>query len=437
MRLIQDWQAYNDSLLFKSTEEYFKNAGKEAFSNEGKDKKHVVPNEMTNSIAHARSLANFVKENLVNYPAHEKIKILEIGSGAGIFAKHFLICAREMNFIDRIEFLVTEYSRISLEQIKISNILKDFKENSNYKFVLLDILNPNQAKDLNGNKYEINNISVSIMNYILCVLPLTLIRKTPEGDLQELFLRFHEKEGTPQDLNYLENLIQEQEWRNYDFNKETDLEKKYFRILEQHLDNHNEGFSFYSYGSLAVIDNILEFSNENAFIFVAEMPNLINAALPYKIYANSIAHPINDGLISTLINSKNLEIIRSIDQHYPLMRMFIMKNPENLKSFVQQFEQEYIEKNDSNLIIELRGMISQFTSKYSCETMKALIDKLIKIDKYSYETKLLLARYYFLANDLEQSRIAYLEAKNLDYLGNLEIHSGPLKKILELEHEAA
>lgn len=436
MRIVQDWMPYKDSLLFRCSDEYFKNAGQEAFSNEGKDKKHVVPNEMTNCIAHARSIANFVKDNLEFYPSDQKIKILEIGSGSGIFAKHFLICARELEILDRVEYLVTEYSLVGLKQIQSNNVLGEFIENENYRFINLDILNPSNAKDLDGNPYILENISVSILNYILCVLTQTLVRNTLEPSLEELFIRFKENSNTKYDLDYLENLIPEQEWRTYKKDSQTDLEKKFWDILHEHIKyNQDQEYISYCYKSLEVLDILLSISNENSFIFIAEMPNRIHAANPYKIYANTIAQPINDGLIANYANSKKVEMIRSIDHHYPLVRMLIFKNKNRTEAFIKRFTQEYLEKNDSNLLIELRAMLSQFSSKYSCSIMKILIDRLFEIDKYSYESHLLVARYYFLNNELSKARAALDLAERLDHLGNLAIQGGNLKELLELSCE--
>ena len=123
MKRVQNWLPYNESLLFDYSDAYFRESGKTVFSSAGKTSKDIVPNAMTNSKAHARSFANFVKDSLENHPQGEKFRVLEIGSGAGVFARNFLICARDMYFLDRIEYLVTEYSRVGLEQIKESEIL--------------------------------------------------------------------------------------------------------------------------------------------------------------------------------------------------------------------------------------------------------------------------------------------------------------------------
>jgi hypothetical protein len=436
MRIVQDWMPYKDSLLFRWSDEYFKNSGQEAFSNEGKNKKHVVPNEMTNSIAHARSIANFVKDNLEFYPKDEKFKILEIGSGSGVFAKHFLICARELNILDRIEYLVTDYSLVGLKQIQSNNILKEFIENENYRFIHLDILNPKDATDLDGNPYALENISASILNYILCVLGQTFVRSSTEVGLQELYIRFKEQANTKFDLDYLESLLVEHEWRVYKTESQTDLEKKFIDILDEHnKSNDDQEYIAYCYKSLEVLDILLSISNKNAFIYIAEMPNRVNAASPYKIYANTIAQPINDGLVANYVSSKKIEMIRSIDRHYPLVRIVIFNNQNKAELFIKRFTQEYLEKNDSNLLIELRAMLSQFSSRYSCSIMKVLLDRLFEIDKYSYESHLLRARYFFLNNELSKAKSAYELAEQLDHLGNLDVQGGNLKKLLELSCE--
>lgn len=438
MQLIQNWLPYNETILFNFSDKYFKESGKAVFSNEGKSHKHVVPNGMTNSKAHARSFAKFISDNLDNYPQDQKIKILEVGSGAGVYARNFLLCAREMNFLDRIEYLVTEYSRVGLQQIKESKVLSEFQENVNYRFVYLDILNPDLAEDIDGKPYKLENLSATILNYILCVLPATVVRKSKNGNIQQLLMRFKEPTDNKEDLGYLESLLYEENWKGYFIENEPEIEKKYFDILKQSLDiDTGCTFEFYAYGSLLALENVLNRSNENAFVFIAEMPRIKATKRPFKAYGHSIANPINQGLISSFVKSKNLDLIYSTDPHYPLTRMFILKNPGLKEQFKTRFTQEYIENNDSNLILELRNMAQQFKSKHSCLMMKKLLDKLLEIDSTSFESNLLLANYFYLSGDFEQARSLFHKARELDYLNNIRGNVLLEKKFLEVQHESA
>jgi hypothetical protein len=397
-----------------------------------------VPNAMTNSKAHARSFANFVKDSLENHPQGEKFRVLEIGSGAGVFARNFLICAREMNFLDRIEYLVTEYSRVGLEQIKESEILKDFEENSNYRFVHLDILNPQNTQDLSGKPFKLENLSATVLNYILCVLPLTVLRMSKGDKLQQMHLRFKQAEDCKEDSAYLKHLSYDEDWKGYLINNESDPEKKYYNILLQSLNNNSKkNYNYYSYGSLQALDNILNCSNDNAFIFIAEMPDVKNSPNLYQVYGNSIAHPFNYSLYKSFVESQNIKSVFSIDNYYPLVRMYILKNPLQDNRFINRFKKEYLEKNDSNLIIDLRHAIDQLNSKHSITLMKNLLNRLIEIDDDSCETKLLQARYYFMQEDLDQARLVFKDAEGLDYLNNLDFEASELKKIFEKSYEQA
>jgi hypothetical protein len=117
--------------------------------------------------------------------------------------------------------------------------------------------------------------------------------------------------------------------------------------------------------------------------------------------------------------------------------MYILKNPLQEDRFINRFKKEYLEKNDSNLIIDLRHAIWQLNSKHSISLMKGLLNRLIEIDDDSYETKLLQARYYYLQEDLDQTRSTLKQAKKLDYLNNFNQHLSAFKKILENSYEQA
>jgi hypothetical protein len=438
MKLVQNWLPFNETILFSYSDKYFREAGTKVFSNQGKSKKDIVPSSMTNSMAHARSLATFVKENLKQYPIDERIKILEIGSSTGLFAKNFLSCAKEMNFLNRIEYLVSEYSRVSLENIKQSNILGEYQENLEYRFVHLDILNPHLAEDLQGNPYQLENLSVTVLNYILCVLPATVVKQSPNGKLQQLLLRFKEENDCVRDLGYLDSLTYEEDWKAYILENESELEKKYANVLHESLKNKSSNpYEYYAYGSLSALENILNRSNKNGFVFISEMPRFKNSTKPFKPYGDSIALPLNQSLICSFAKSQESEIVYSTDPHYPLARLFILKNPNQKERFSEIFKQEYLDTNNSNLILELRAMLSQFHSKHSCSIMKKLLDKLVEIDADSYETNLLLSQYFYLTGDSDQAKSKFMRAKNLDYLKNLDEENDLFKKIMELKNEPA
>jgi len=208
-------------------------------------------------------------------------------------------------------------------------------------------------------------------------------------------------------------------------------------LLQSLNNNSKKNYNYYSYGGLQALDNILNCSNDNAFIFIAEMPDVKNSLNPYQVYGNSIAHPFNCSLYKSFVESQNIKSVFSIDNYYPLVRMYILKNPLQEDRFINRFKKEYLEKNDSNLIIDLRHTIGQFNSKHSITLMKNLLNRLIEIDSDSYETKLLQARYYFMQEDLDQARLVFKDAERLDYLNNLDFEASGLKKILEKSYEQA
>lgn len=436
-RLIQDWMPYNDSLIFRYTSEYFKDQGIDAFAINAS--KNVVPNVITNTFPHAKSIASILKANLVNYPATQTIKILECGSGSCIFARHFLQAVKDLGFLDRVEYLVSDYSKKALEQVREKNILGEFEENKHYRYIELDLFNIDNSKDLDSNPFEVKDVSLVIMNYILCVLPLTILQRKVMGSnikFDELYIRFFEikdHKHNPDTPVYLEELRKERTWKSYKFDNQSDLELKYRDVIINQAKSYNHDLLYYAYGALAACDNLLERCDDNAFLFIADMPRAQDAALPYKIYANSVANPVNDGIIASYLYDKNVKSIRATDHQYLLLRMLIFKNPNTEALLAKAFREEFLLTNNTNIYLDLIAALDLILEPSAHEIFKGLIDMLLKIDPYSHTSSFFLGKYYKMLSDKKLATQHYKRAKELDFLNTQGLTDEIIESLLNVD----
>lgn len=413
--LIQDWTDYNQSAIFDITSDYYKEMGIDAYSY--KVKKHAIPHAVTNCFPHAHSIVNLVKVNLEkNYPENKKITVLECGAGSGLFAKHFLNALEKLEILDRVEYIISDYSNKALEHIKEKNILEGFEENKHYKFMELDLLN------LDKSKFP-ENISVSILNYVLDALPLTILRlnhNETQSKYEELQVKLSKNlDIKTNDPSYLENLNIEQKWVAYDDKSQSETEKKYIKSLDKFAQIVPEQHIYYNYASIEAINNLLEITDENGFIFAADMPPIKDRKDTFEVYGNTVAHPVNDNLLALELHEHEVKSIRCYD--HLLLRMLIMKNPYSEEFFQNSFSDEYIKNNDTNVYIDLRKAINQIQSPHSGPVFDFLIKQFAVLDNYSCETFLFLGKFCEFMGSYKQAFEFYEKADKLDYLGNYNI----------------
>ena len=258
--LIQDWTDFNSSMLHSISSEYFAKKGIDAFDNSRASES--IPNSVTNSYPHALSLARILKANIADKPLNTKVKVLECGSGSGMFARHFLIAAQELGFLDRLEFYLSDIAVLSLLQIKEKGILKEFSEGVNFHFITLSLPDFGSARDLSGELINLEKLDLVIANYVIDALPMLPLKKKQNGKFDKLQLRLSDEQSLEEvnlvyDTNFLSRLEIKERWVEYDLQSASDLERKYFNIFESSSGSYPIGSELrYSYFALAVIESL-------------------------------------------------------------------------------------------------------------------------------------------------------------------------------------
>jgi SAM-dependent methyltransferase len=414
LNVVQNWLDYDQSLISTIGENYYKNGGLKVYSNKDGT---PIPNEITNSYPHALALVKVIKEFINEKNPKDTLKILDAGSGSGIFARHFLLAARQENILDKVEILLADYSKSALEEIKKKNILKEFSENKNYKLLELDLFNLDQCKTLAGESYQLKNLSLVILNYIYDSLPMIVLRPSIESNTTYEKLQFKvlgeaESQSNPLNLN---SLFIEDRWQAYNIEEQNSLQKQYYSLLEPGKTNHI-GQIFYSYGSLAITEALGTKLSEDGFIYAAEMPHHTNYKTCFQVYGNSVAHFVNIELITKFVHTKNFSSL--VTQDAILQHAFYFKNPEIFKSLDSTLQKLFIDSNLTDLYADLRQCLSVISSPHSKELNKFLLDKLLELDPYSCFSYMARASYHQRHKETQLADEMYKQAYKLDYLGD-------------------
>jgi len=421
--IVEDWRDYDQGLITTLGARYFKAQGIKAYSiSIG----NPVPSGITTSYPHALSFIKVLKKNLVNYPSHYKLNILDLGSGSGLFARSLLEAARDENILDRICVILADLSANALKEIKKLKILEEFKEHKNYELIQLDILDPKNAKDLNNKIYFLPKVSACTLNYIYDVMPTIILRPSKDGGFEKLQFKFLEKnigqefkqnisdDELKTNLNYLKNLFIDDRWVPYDIEKQNSPQQKYFYLLKD--ENHSGQFA-YSYGSLAITESIYGLLDDFGFIFCAEMKNNSNTLRPFEIYGNCTAHYINEALISKLAIS--LGATRFFTQDHFLQKIIYFKNKVSYDA--DFLKKEFIDKSDTDVFVDIKQILTNIHSNYSHKIVNLIVNELIKIDPYSCFSYYMQGQAARLSGDLETASKKLLAAKELDFLGDYNL----------------
>jgi tetratricopeptide (TPR) repeat protein len=126
------------------------------------------------------------------------VTVLELGAGTGLFAKYFLDVFRSMcrqerrDYDDRLLYLVSDQSPRTVEQWEERGQFDDHLADGPHRVELgvCDALQPGTFRPLKGSPRELSNLRAVFCNYVLDVLPATVLRNGAQG-AEELRIRTH------------------------------------------------------------------------------------------------------------------------------------------------------------------------------------------------------------------------------------------------------
>lgn len=423
-KLLQNWTNYNESAIWDITHEYYKNKGITAFS---KSSNNLIPNDITTNYQSARAFAELVKTVIDENPSQEKVKVLEVGAGSGYFSRNFLYACQDLGILNKVEFLVSDYSVTNLQEIQSYGLLSDFIEGENYKFIELDVCNLKSAKDLEGNSYKLENISASILNYVLDVLPATVLRhKNNQAGLvyEELQMRLMQHVAEEKDLvknsHYLTNLHKETRFTAYDFLKESLLEKEFSAYFTEYYKDiiPPEELIVYHYGSMHAMRSLLSVTAANGFVLSSDIP--FGKTGFCQIVGNALAHEVDAAFIGFFAEKLGYHSYHHTDKVLSRLMCRPARETDHLeKTFDKVFKQE----NLVNRYTDIRAALNDFKHKESMDCMKMLLEKFEHVAKHSIYPSIYWGNYYNTLGDKEKAIEAYKQAKEVDFLNNYNLDS--------------
>ena len=417
-KLIQDWKDYDESLISAIGDLYYKAKGIDAYATKiGK----YVPNDVTNCYPHAYSLAELMVK-LAKTKA--KVRVLDLGCGSGIFARHFLIACEQLGIKDKVEIVLGDYSSSVLKDIKEKNILKGF---DNYEFAEINALEPKQAKTLDGKNFSLGKFDLITMNYLYDALP-TIVLKPDDKGLQKLQFRFLTEasqelesiteESICNDLDYVNKLLLDARWVDYDINEQNALQKKYFDYVKNEPVN-QQGEVIYSYGTLEVTDLFLNYLTDEGILYAAEMPNRFNSHSNFSIFGNSAAHHVNESLIINTFIKRKKELFFQRD--VLLNHFFFANKKEAIVNQQDVIEKNFVNFSQTDVYQDHKLAINSINSPFSRDLFRILVKEMVKLDKHSCFSKVAQAQDQLNFGEIAAAKKLFEAAKEIDFLDDYNL----------------
>ena len=416
--LVEDWVDFDKSKLDSITREYYTKKGMDAFVKKGNT--HAIPHVVTTSIAHAYHVASIFKNNIQALPTDRKLRILECGSGSGIFSRHFLIAAQDLGFLDRIELIVSDFSEQSLRHIKERKVLECFTENEHYSFLVLNLLDLSTAVNLDGDSVNLQDIDLAVLNYVIDALPMIPLAKNLNGLFSKLQIRIlsrsdSEEKDIINNTSYLSSLMVEQRWEPYDAHSASDLEQEFFNIFSDLTANHSEGWqSRYSYGSLSTLKLLNSILSDNGMIYIADIPSRLTAdkkVAHYSFYGNAKANYINEDLMISYMQSLGYSSLQKKEAN--LARIILCKNDSATTN--KNFREFFLNNHYLERFLEIFTMFQVIKDSSLSDVAKILLDKLLEIDNQSSLALTLQGSYNLLNKNYEKALEFYKQAREIDF----------------------
>lgn len=418
--VIQDWIDYDKCSLYDLSHKYYATRACDSFVNN--ENTVVLPNLITSNYVHAYTLANLLKANLELIPENKKLKVLEFGSGSGLFARNFLLAAEELGYLDRLTFIVTDISELFLEQMHSRAVFQGFTLAKHYELVKLDLLDLDSATTLNGEKFILEDLDLVVSNYVLNAVPMIPLRYSDaEPSVYErLQLKISsslnpESVDLARELDFFSTLKIEERWVKYSLEEASDTEKKYFPLFKAHLDKLPAAQAGrFSYKALEIIEELNSRLSEYGMFYLVDISSLgPNALKYYSFYTNALANLLSEGLLTDLAKSLNMQVLRQQDIN--VFRVLFYKNTGVFPPLNKIFNQDFVFKNKIALFKKISDLLKTVNDPDLLDVYKLLLDKFLKLDDKSVSALNFQGDYYYLLGDSKRALDFYLKAKEIDF----------------------
>jgi len=368
---IEDKIPYQDSIIWNIQDNYYNAMGINAW------KKGELAFNPTSNLQAAYQNAKVVFQTIATATIqrtnpNEKIYILELGSGIGIFALNFLkafkeICKQEnKDYYKKIKYLVTNYSETTLKEISQNKYFNELKQENLLDFYLLDALNPQKIQKLSGEVLELKNemFTAIIANNLYSTLPIAVIKKSGndyyERNIEILYKTNKEilnyKEYVeksiliPESAKFIDNLDAKLYYKKIDINTyiKDKTELSIFNDLTKNLKKATVSYPFTTLKSLKALTPLIK---KNGIMLISDKgyanrehmwgdrEDIPSASS--KIYP----HSLNIPFVESFANKLALSVLRTSNSYYNIQTILLVKAPLINKFITKTFTDLFIDLN--------------------------------------------------------------------------------------------
>lgn len=363
---IEDLTPYHKSLKWEIHNNYFQKRGNEAW------KTREVPFDITSNSQAAYQNA-CIAYKLIDKSNHKKgksINILEIASGIGIFALNFIktfteICEQNnKDYHKDLHYMFTDYAVKNLEDASNNTYIYKLKEERLLDFYVLDALNPKNITKINGDKFNLEKESITLViaNYLYCTLPVRIIRKKEDKYYEksiEMYLNITDNENyTKEQIN---EMITESSDPNF-FNKLEEVSHYTEINIDTYINDDLLKESFIEVlrkinvatvelpiGACESINKIMPYIKKTGALIISDKGHANTDYMQgehecfFSIHGNSFAHSLNFPLLEIYIDKKDFFSIKTSENLNSLQVMLITKQLDI--DIENVFTNQFIENN--------------------------------------------------------------------------------------------
>lgn len=342
---------FDKSPLWELHSSYFKEVGIKAWQ------RGDIPYSGVSNYHEAFKKALLFIENIKKYRVADSssyIKVLEIGSGYGEFAKNFFqafedICKeKNLDYYKDLKYYLTDFSESVLKELQNSGRLDEYREK--IVFLKYDVL-----EDLDKVDLETETFDLVLANYLLDQLPARIFsKKILDSSYYEKFLsvdlddeKFQRIKKKQRGIKWLNKKTK---FKNIDIWQNVPVDE--LEILQSCFKINKDSTVVYSYGALGALKNFMKLIHKNALIICSDFNASAKPGFDkYEpcYYGNSIAQAVNfEFLFKYFKNSAKVLIYE--DPIKPL-HTFVLTKPDY--EFSLELGEIYEKIYSSNVFLRL------------------------------------------------------------------------------------
>lgn len=434
---------YDQSVRWTIHNNYFQQKGGDAWKGD-------VPYYTTSNEAAAMQNAQIVyraiqlMEQEGSLAPTDQINVLEIASGLGLFAINFIQALRqldeeELRYSDRLHFLFTDYAEKNLHDAAQNPYLQSLRNEGILDFYVVDAMNPQMMRRLGDtHEQQTPRCCAVIANYLHCVLPLSVIKKT-NGRWYEKFVQasLPIPEGVTDTERYLKEMIAhptDEQIINHLREKVFwgEIEEDFFHdilhrdVIQELTDSFSAATVIYPHGSLTSIDQTLPLLLDGGVVIISDKGYESAYRMQGEfectpsIHGNCFAHSFNFPVAEHYALKRKCCAVRTNNPDYSIQTLLIEKRKEAKLNTL--FRDIYITKSSNVDASDFYHAGSLYRDRKQYVVASRFYQRALQISPHDTRTLYYLGLTYFQLNMPEEALTAFQKGKHYDYFSEYDFN---------------